>query len=158
MYDSWDFSLLSELGFTKEQIEVANEYVCGTMTVEGAPHIKTKDLPIFDCANKCGKKGERFIKFESHIRMMAAAQPFISGAISKTINLPNAATINDVKDAFLQSWKQGIKANALYRDGTKLSQPLNTMSDEEIKSRIEDKEKHDLERVTEKIIKRNKLF
>ena len=125
MYDSWDFSLLGELGFTKEQIELANEYVCGTMTIEGAPHIKTKDLPIFDCANKCGKKGERFIKFESHIRMMAAAQPFISGAISKTINMPAEATIDDVKKAYRLSWETMTKAIALYRDGSKLSQPLN---------------------------------
>lgn len=124
-YDGWNFSLLAELGFTKEQIEAANEYVCGTMTIEEAPHIKTKDLPIFDCANKCGKKGVRFIKFESHIRMMAASQPFISGAISKTINMPAEASIDDVKKAYRMSWETMTKAIALYRDGSKLSQPLH---------------------------------
>ncbi|KAA3633627.1 MAG: vitamin B12-dependent ribonucleotide reductase [Calditrichaeota bacterium] len=124
-YDDWNFNLLAELGFTKDQIEAANEFVCGTMTLEGAPHLKTKDLPIFDCANKCGKKGKRFIKYESHIRMMAASQPFISGAISKTINMPAEATIDDVKNAYRMSWETMTKAIALYRDGSKLSQPLN---------------------------------
>jgi len=105
--------------------------VCGTMTVEGAPHLKPEHLPVFDCANRCGKYGKRYIKPEGHIMMMAAAQPFISGAISKTINLPNDATIKDVSDAYMMSWKMGLKADALYRDGSKLSQPLSTSSEDE---------------------------
>src|SRR5262249_17758550 len=125
------FDLLSALGFTREQVEEANNYVCGTMTIERAPHLREQDYPVFDCANKCGKKGQRFLSAESHIRMMAAAQPFVSGAISKTINMPHEATIDDVKDAYLLSWQLMIKANALYRDGSKLSQPLNTVSDVE---------------------------
>lgn len=124
IYNDYDFNMLRELGFTKEQIEAANEYVCGTMTVEGAPHLKEKHLAVFDCANRCGKKGSRFIKYESHIKMMAAAQPFISGAISKTINMPAEATIDDVKKAYRLSWEMMTKAVALYRDGSKLSQPL----------------------------------
>jgi ribonucleoside-diphosphate reductase alpha chain len=118
------FDLLRHLGFTKAQIDAANDHVCGTMTVEGAPHLKAEHLPVFDCANVCGKRGTRYLSVESHIRMMAAAQPFISGAISKTINMPNSATIEDVKAAYDLSWSLGTKANALYRDGSKLSQPL----------------------------------
>ena len=125
------FNMLDAIGFTKEQIEEANEYVCGTFTLEGAPHLQEKHLPIFDCANKCGKKGKRFIAYEAHIKMMAAAQPFITGAISKTINMPSHATIDDVKNAYLLSWKLMNKSIALYRDGSKLSQPLNTSADEE---------------------------
>ncbi|MBI5267206.1 MAG: vitamin B12-dependent ribonucleotide reductase, partial [candidate division Zixibacteria bacterium] len=124
--ESWDANLLRALGFTREQIELANQYCCGTMTVEGAPHLKDKDLPIFDCANKCGKTGQRFISYEAHIRMMAAAQPFVSGAISKTINMPAEATIDDVKKAYRLSWETMNKAVALYRDGSKLSQPLSS--------------------------------
>ena len=123
-----NFAILKHLGFTKEEIEKANTYVCGTMTVEGAPHLKDEHLPVFDCANRCGKIGKRFIRSEGHIRMMAAAQPFISGAISKTINLPEEAVIDDVKSAYMESWKHMLKANALYRDGSKLSQPLSTSS------------------------------
>ena len=119
-----DFSLLSHLGFTKEQIEAANDYIFGRLTIEGAPHIKEKDLAVFDCANKCGKYGKRFISWNAHINMMAAAQPFISGAISKTINMPHESTIEDIKQAYMDSWRSMIKANALYRDGSKLSQPL----------------------------------
>ncbi|MFQ5452889.1 MAG: vitamin B12-dependent ribonucleotide reductase [Candidatus Zixiibacteriota bacterium] len=126
IYDSWNFNLLFELGFTREQIEIANEYCCGTMTLEGAPHLDEKHLVIFDCANRCGKKGTRFIKFESHIRMMAAAQPFISGAISKTINMPAEASIDDVKKAYRMAWETMNKAIAIYRDGSKLSQPLSS--------------------------------
>jgi ribonucleoside-diphosphate reductase alpha chain len=118
------FDLLRHLGFTKAQIDAANDHVCGTMTVEGAPHLKAEHLPVFDCANVCGKRGTRYLSVESHIRMMAAAQPFISGAISKTINMPNNASIEDVKAAYELSWSLGTKANALYRDGSKLSQPL----------------------------------
>jgi len=123
--ESWEFNLLAELGFTKEQIEAANEYCCGTMTLEGAPHLKNEHLAIFDCANHCGKKGKRFIPFESHIKMMAAAQPYVSGAISKTINMPAEATIDDVKRAYRLAWETMNKSIAVYRDGSKLSQPLS---------------------------------
>jgi ribonucleoside-diphosphate reductase alpha chain len=123
------FDLLTALGFTREQIAEANAHVCGTMTIEGAPHLRPEHYPVFDCANKCGKTGRRFLSPESHIRMMAAAQPFVSGAISKTINMPHEATIEDVKQAYLLSWQLMLKANALYRDGSKLSQPLNTVTD-----------------------------
>ena len=124
--EDWNFNLLRELGFTREQIDAANEFCCGTMTLEGSPHLDETHLPIFDCANKCGKKGTRFIKFEAHIKMMASAQPFISGAISKTINMPAEATIDDVKKAYRMAWETMNKAIALYRDGSKLSQPLNS--------------------------------
>jgi len=124
-----NFNMLRHLGFSEKEIEEANDYVCGTMTVEGAPHLKDEHLPVFDCANRCGSKGTRYIKPGGHIRMMAAAQPFISGAISKTINLPNEATVDDIKDAYMLSWELMLKANALYRDGSKLSQPLNSMND-----------------------------
>jgi ribonucleoside-diphosphate reductase alpha chain len=123
------FDMLRFLGFTRKQIEQANDYVCGTMTVEGAPHLKEEHLPVFDCANKCGRTGTRYITAEGHINMMAAAQPFISGAISKTINLPNEATVEDIQRAYQLSWEKMLKANALYRDGSKLSQPLNSMAD-----------------------------
>jgi ribonucleoside-diphosphate reductase alpha chain len=119
------FDLLAHLGYSKKDIEAANEHVCGAMTLEGAPHLKTEHLPVFDCANPCGRKGKRFLSVESHIRMMAASQPFISGAISKTINMPNDATVEDCKSAYMLSWRLALKANALYRDGSKLSQPLN---------------------------------
>jgi len=118
------FDLLRHLGFTKAQIDAANDHVCGTMTLEGAPHLSPGHYHVFDCANPCGKTGRRFLSVESHIRMMAAAQPFISGAISKTINMPNAATIEDVLAAYELSHSLGLKANAIYRDGSKLSQPL----------------------------------
>ena len=118
------FDLLRHLGYSKEEIEAANDHVCGTMTLEGAPFLKEEHLNVFDCANPCGKKGKRFLSTESHITMMAAAQSFISGAISKTINMPNDATIEDCQKAYELSWSLGIKANALYRDGSKLSQPL----------------------------------
>ncbi len=118
------FDLLTHLGFTKRDIEAANDHVCGTMTLEGAPHLKDEHLGVFDCANPCGKKGKRFLSVNSHIDMMAAAQSFISGAISKTINMPNDATIEDCQKAYERSWQMGVKANALYRDGSKLSQPL----------------------------------
>ena len=131
--DKADFDLLSEIGFGKREIEAANEYACGAMTLEGAPGLDPEHLPVFDCASPCGRKGKRFLSVESHIRMMAAAQPFISGAISKTINMPNDATVEDCKEAYLLSWRLALKANALYRDGSKLSQPLNAqlLADEE---------------------------
>ena len=128
-YNAPDFNLLRGLGFTRKQIAEANEYVCGTMTIEGAPYLKKEHYPIFDCANKCGAIGERYIHAHGHIKMMAAAQPFLSGAISKTINLPNEAKVEEIKDCYELSWKLGLKANALYRDGCKLSQPLSTKSD-----------------------------
>ena len=118
------FDLLKSLGFSKEDTDLANDHVCGTMTLEGAPHLKEEHYSVFDCANPCGKKGKRFLGVESHITMMAAAQSFISGAISKTINMANDATIEDCQKAYELSWSLGIKANALYRDGSKLSQPL----------------------------------
>ncbi|ANT61386.1 ribonucleotide-diphosphate reductase subunit alpha [Salipiger sp. CCB-MM3] len=118
------FDLLRHLGFSKAEIEAANDHVCGTMTLEGAPFLKAEHIGIFDCANPCGKKGKRYLSVDSHIRMMAAAQSFISGAISKTINMPNSATIEDCQQAYELSWSLGVKANALYRDGSKLSQPL----------------------------------
>ena len=118
------FDLLTHLGFSRKDIEAANYHVCGTMTLEGAPHLKQEHYSIFDCANPCGKKGKRYLSVKSHIYMMAAAQSFISGAISKTINMPNDATIEECQKAYELSWSLGIKANALYRDGSKLSQPL----------------------------------
>ena len=124
--DRLDFNMLSALGFNDSEIEQANIYACGAMTVEGAPGLKDKDLPVFDCANQCGRTGTRFLSPSSHIGMVAAAQPFISGAISKTINMPNDASIDDCRDAYTKSWRMGLKANALYRDGSKLSQPLSS--------------------------------
>ena len=118
------FDLLRSLGYSKADIDAANNHVCGTMTLEGAPHLKAEHYHIFDCANPCGKTGTRFLNVDSHITMMAAAQSFISGAISKTINMPNDATIEDCQKAYELSWSLGVKANALYRDGSKLSQPL----------------------------------
>jgi ribonucleoside-diphosphate reductase alpha chain len=127
------FDLLTHVGFGKREIEAANIHVCGAMTVEDAPHLRPEHYPVFDCANPCGRTGKRYLSVESHIRMMAAAQPFISGAISKTINMPNEASVEDCKAAYLLSWKLAIKANALYRDGSKLSQPLQSqlIADEE---------------------------
>jgi ribonucleoside-diphosphate reductase alpha chain len=134
VFADWSFNLLESLGFTEDQIDAANDYVCGTMTVEGAPALKEEHLSIFDCANKNGKKGERYIHAHGHIRMMAACQPFLSGAISKTINLPNEATVEEIADSYLMSWTLGLKANAIYRDGSKLSQPLSTKSDKKKKA------------------------
>ena len=131
-YDA-EFSLLHELGFSDDEIDAANDYVCGTMMMEGAPYLKEEHLPVFDCANKCGKKGERYIHAHGHIRMMAAVQPFISGAISKTINLPHEAHVDEIKDCYKLSWELGIKACALYRDGSKMSQPLSNKSDKKKK-------------------------
>jgi ribonucleoside-diphosphate reductase alpha chain len=120
--------VLARLGFSKSDIAAANVHACGTMTIEGAPDIRPEHLAVFDCANPCGRDGTRSLSAESHIRMMAAAQPFVSGAISKTINMPNAATVEDCRKAYEMSWKLGLKANALYRDGSKLSQPLSAMA------------------------------
>jgi len=121
-----DFDMLKALGFSRDEIEKANTWVCGAMTLEGAPHLEEQHLAVFDCATPCGKIGKRFLSADSHIRMMASSQPFISGAISKTINMPSDATVQDCRDAYEMSWKLGVKANALYRDGSKLSQPLST--------------------------------
>jgi len=133
-YFNFEWSLLEALGFSDEEIEAANDFVCGTGTIEGAPYLRNEHLPVFDCANKCGKKGERYIHAHGHIRMMSAAQPFLSGAISKTINLPNEASVEEIADSYLMSWQLGLKACALYRDGSKLSQPLSNKSDKKKKA------------------------
>ncbi|WP_323782223.1 vitamin B12-dependent ribonucleotide reductase [Thalassovita sp.] len=154
------FDILTHLGFSKKDIEQANDHVCGTMTLEGAPHLKEEHYHIFDCANACGKKGKRYLSVNSHITMMAAAQSFISGAISKTINMPNDATIEDCKAAYELSWSLGIKANALYRDGSKLSQPLASAlieDDEEAAEVLEtgtpqEKAKVLAEKIVEKVV------
>ena len=125
-YNDFNFDMLSALGFTAREIESANEFVCGSMTIEGAPHLKEQHYPVFDCANKCGKRGERYIHFLAHVRMLAAAQPFVSGSLSKTINMPNDATLDDVKRVYMESWRLSLKCLAIYRDGCKLSQPLST--------------------------------
>ncbi|MDP8958431.1 MAG: vitamin B12-dependent ribonucleotide reductase [Actinomycetota bacterium] len=127
-YTSLGFDLLRALGFGREQIDEANDVICGRQTVEGAPHLKGEHLAVFDCANRCGKQGRRFIHPTGHIKAMAAAQPFISGSISKTTNLPNDATVEDIEDCYLLSWQLGLKSMALYRDGSKASQPLSTSS------------------------------
>jgi len=154
-----ELNVLKELGFTKEQIDAANDYICGTMTIEGAPNLKKSHYSVFDCANKCGKKGTRFISPDAHIKILAAAQPFISGSISKTVNFPNSATVEDMKQAFIMSWNLGLKANALYRDGSKLSQPLNTvLDDEELLDYQEEKHElntgYDIVKVAERIVHR----
>ena len=158
------FDLLAHLGFSKQEIEQANLHVCGAMTLEGAPHLKDEHLPVFDCANPCGRLGKRYLSVESHIHMMAAAQPFISGAISKTINMPNDASVEDCKNAYMLSWRLALKANALYRDGSKLSQPLNAQliadeeEDEELEAFLEKPQAQRAaalaERVVEKIVER----
>jgi len=124
--NDFNFNMLEALGFSKDEIDAANIHVCGAMTLEGAPHLKDEHLPIFDCANVCGRIGKRFLSVDSHITMMAASQPFISGAISKTINMPNNAEVHECGEAYMLSWRLGLKANALYRDGSKLSQPLSS--------------------------------
>ncbi len=145
----WNGNLLRALGFTAAEIEAANDFCCGTMTVEGAPHLKTEHLPVFDCANRCGKKGQRFIPVAAHIKMMAAAQPFLSGAISKTINMPVDSTVEDVKRAYHTGWRSMLKAVALYRDGSKLSQPLSSTVDDE-----EEAAAADVQAVAEKMAER----
>ncbi len=160
------FDLLARLGFSKKDIEAANLHCCGAMTLEGAPHLKEEHYAVFDCANPCGRLGKRFLSVESHILMMAAAQPFISGAISKTINMPNDATVEDCKNAYMMSWKLALKANALYRDGSKLSQPLNSQlladDDEDAEEAVEQlvakpaaaRVEHVAERIVERIIEK----
>ncbi len=158
VFEAPTFDLLAHLGFSKPQIAEASLYVCGTMTIEGAPHLKMEHYDVFDCANKCGKLGKRFLLTDSHIRMMAAAQPFISGAISKTINMPHDAAIDDVKNSYFLSWQLMLKANALYRDGSKLSQPLNSVSDapelEVLNSALEPEPKPEPVKIAEKIVHR----
>ncbi|MBC7650111.1 MAG: vitamin B12-dependent ribonucleotide reductase [Deinococcales bacterium] len=141
-YGDFSFNMLEGLGFTEDEIDAANDYICGAMTVEGAPYLKDEHLPVFDCANKCGKNGERYIHAHGHIRMMAACQPFLSGAISKTINLPHEATVEEIADCYKMSWELGLKANALYRDGSKLSQPLSNKSDK--KKKLEEVKEEEL--------------
>ncbi|HEX6947847.1 MAG TPA: vitamin B12-dependent ribonucleotide reductase [Acidimicrobiia bacterium] len=130
LYTAPDFNLLRELGFTSAQINEANDHICGRQTIEGAPHLMEEHLPVFDTANKNGKYGKRFIHHNGHILMMAATQPFISGAISKTINMPNEVTVEDIEEAYRTSWELGLKAMAIYRDGSKAAQPLNSTADE----------------------------
>ena len=155
--DDWNFDILSALGFSAEQVRAANDYCCGTMTVEGAPGLRKEHLPVFDCASRCGRIGKRFIPVAGHIDMMAAAQPFLSGAISKTINMPNEASVSDVEKAYAYSWKGMLKAVALYRDGSKLSQPLSSTSetddDDELGAESE-APRSCVEQVTEKIVLR----
>jgi len=136
-----NFDLLTHLGFTKQEIEAANVHACGAMTLEGAPFLRAEHYAVFDCANPCGRTGKRYLSVDSHIRMMAAAQPFISGAISKTINMPNDATVEDCEQAYMLSWRLALKANALYRDGSKLSQPLSAQliqGDDEEEDKVEE--------------------
>lgn len=154
--NDFSFDMLTALGFTKANIEEANNYCCGTMTLEGAPHLDPKHLPVFDCANACGRIGKRYLSIESHIRMMAAVQPFISGAISKTINMPNSASIQDCNDAYMLSWRLCLKANALYRDGSKLSQPLNAsvMEEEDVEELMEQPATQKAQIVAERIVER----
>lgn len=148
------FSVLEHLGFTKEQIDAANEYCCGTMTIEGAPHLNDKYYSVFDCASPCGKKGVRYLSAQSHIEMMASVQPFISGAISKTINMPAQASIDDCKQAYMLSWKLGLKSNALYRDGSKLSQPLSSSLVEDVEDFSESSKVEQVVHISEKIVER----
>jgi ribonucleoside-diphosphate reductase alpha chain len=132
------FDLLDALGFTRSQIDAANAHATGTMTLEGAPGLRNEHLAVFDCASRCGRTGTRYIAYDAHIRMMAVCQPFISGAISKTINMPNEATIADVNRAYMLSWRLGLKANALYRDGSKLSQPLSSVMANDLLLQVDD--------------------
>ncbi|MFD2206208.1 vitamin B12-dependent ribonucleotide reductase [Kiloniella antarctica] len=165
--EDMNFDMLVELGFSRKEIEAANIFCTGAMTVEGSPHLKEEHLSIFDCANPCGKTGKRFLSAESHIRMMAASQPFISGAISKTINMPANAVIEDCNDAYMLSWKLGLKANALYRDGSKLSQPLSSgvlleldedddVAEAPAAKRVEVVTERIIERVIEKVVTERK--
>jgi len=155
--NDFKFDMFKALGFNRDEVEAANTFVCGAMTVEGAPHLQEKHLPVFDCANPCGRKGKRYLSTESHIRMMAAAQPFISGAISKTINMPATASVEDCSDAYLLGWRLGLKALALYRDGSKLSQPLSSIALDDIE---DDEDEHApipqrVVNVVEKIVERH---
>ena len=149
-----NFHMLKELGFSQEEIMAANDYCCGTMTVEGAPHLQAEHLPVFDCANRCGRIGKRFIPTDAHILTMAAAQPFISGAISKTINMPAESSVGDVQHAYYLGWKNMLKAVALYRDGSKLSQPLNASSDTRETAEESDQVMAKAQEITERVMVR----
>lgn len=161
-------NILKKIGFSDKEIQIANEYVCGTMTVEGAPHLADEHLAVFDCANKCGRYGTRLISWEGHIKMMAAAQPFLSGAISKTINMPNEASVEDISKAYQMSWKLMTKANAIYRDGSKLSQPLNAAAFDDLGLMDADQSFDEMamtekiekvsEKIVEKIVYREKSY
>ena len=151
--NAFDFNMLKHLGFTDQKIVDANNVICGTMTLEKAPHIKESDYSVFDCANKCGKYGQRFIRPEAHIFMMAAAQPFLSGAISKTINMPNPASLEEIDKAHMLCWKLMLKGTAVYRDGSKLSQPLNSVISEDFKMlEFEDLQEKQPLKIAEKIV------
>ena len=160
--NDFSFDMLAHLGFSRADIDKANIHVCGAMTLEGAPGLKDEHLPVFDCANPCGRIGKRFLSVESHIRMMAASQPFISGAISKTINMPNDATVEECAASYMLSWKLGVKANALYRDGSKLSQPLSSqlIADEDdedldaVETLLAKPQQQRVEVIVEKIVER----
>ena len=154
--EDMNLNVLSKLGLTPTQIREANDYICGTMTVEGAPHLKTTHYPVFDCASKCGRTGTRVISWEGHIRMMAAVQPYISGAISKTINMPNESSVDEIAEAYHLSWSLGTKANAIYRDGSKLSQPLNAAAFDELALMDEEEMSmtDKIEKVSEKIVEK----
>jgi ribonucleoside-diphosphate reductase alpha chain len=141
------FSLLQHLGFKREQIDEAGDVIIGRMTIEGAPYLKPEHLPVFDCANRCGKTGVRFLAPMSHVKMMATTQPFLSGAISKTVNLPNEASVEEIAKVYEEGWRLGLKAVALYRDGCKASQPLSTSSKESKDDAKEAKEAKDASRV-----------
>ncbi|MFA7255091.1 MAG: vitamin B12-dependent ribonucleotide reductase [Candidatus Omnitrophota bacterium] len=155
-YNHLRFNVLEALGFSKAEIEEANGVVCGMMTIEGAPLLKPEHLPVFDCANRCGKHGKRFIEPMTHVRMMAAAQPFISGAISKTVNLPHESTVEDIEKIYVESWKMGLKAVALYRDGSKLSQPLNTKSGDSASDKKTEK-KNEIQTAHPLVLQRKRL-
>ncbi|SBV98736.1 Vitamin B12-dependent ribonucleotide reductase [uncultured Alphaproteobacteria bacterium] len=149
------FNMLEALGFSAKEIEAANTYVCGAGTLEGAPGLKAEHLPVFDCASPCGRTGTRYLSADAHIHMMAAAQPFISGAISKTINMPNTATVEDCTNAYINSWMLGLKANALYRDGSKLSQPLSTsFGDDLVDDFTEEPQAKQVVAVTERVVEK----
>jgi len=161
------YQVLRDLGFSDEEIHASNLYCCGAMTVEGAPHLKAEHLPVFDCANPCGRIGTRSLSVDAHLQMMAAAQPFVSGGISKTINLPHDASVQDCARAHLLAWKLGLKSIALYRDGSKYSQPLASLfkypeGDEEeeleeslIEAPAAKRAKIVAERIVERIIERS---
>ncbi|MBI2027205.1 MAG: vitamin B12-dependent ribonucleotide reductase, partial [Deltaproteobacteria bacterium] len=149
-----NFNVLAELGFTAHDIQRANDFCCGTMTLEAAPHLKKEHYPVFDCANKCGRYGTRCIDYNAHIKMMAACQPFISGAISKTINMPHDISVSDIQKLYFDSWQFMIKALAIYRDGSKLSQPLNTVSADWAEILMSDSQHEKIEKISERIVVR----
>ncbi len=126
-----NFEILPSIGFTEDEISKAEEFICGTGTVEGAPHLSPTHYAVFDCAVQCGKHGTRYINHMGPVKLMAAVQPFISGAISKTVNIPHDASVDDIKTLYVEAWRQGVKCLAVYRDGSKGSQPLSTRSQQD---------------------------